>query len=360
MEPEGFQSEAVQNERPSARDSTLREEVRTCRIERWRGYVTSSFFVLTDDGEIIESRRFRWRRAAPPAETQAARAAYDELVARLEREGWSLSEDDTPWFATTFARTVLVPVQAPPEPERVPTPVASVPLQGLEPREEQTAVSEQVAEPEKERKSEPASETEPEVELLGRLGRLVATSKHEAEHDPEAEPKPGPSPAPAVVGPEPLHDPPRWRGPSSLLLGVPVAAVATVGTALAVHSASARTAAHRSKTPPPVTHVAQRQITEPVRQVAKAAPVATKPSAPSVVKVQFVAHGTGSWIEARRESKTGTLLYKGTLEPGKRLAFTAPRLWVELGAAGNLSITSDGKPTVLSGTVAKLFGPATG
>src|SRR6478609_7021734 len=75
-----------------------------CRIERWRGYVTSSFCARLPDGRMLESRTFRWRHAAPPPDGGSARAAYDELVGRLEAEGWTHHAEGPIWFATTFSR----------------------------------------------------------------------------------------------------------------------------------------------------------------------------------------------------------------------------------------------------------------
>jgi hypothetical protein len=78
----------------------------TCRIRRWRGYTSSTFYACAETGEVLaESSPFRWRKDAPPPETAAARAAYDDVVARLIRAGWSLaSSESAEWFATVFTR----------------------------------------------------------------------------------------------------------------------------------------------------------------------------------------------------------------------------------------------------------------
>jgi hypothetical protein len=119
MEPE---SRIVSRSSAEAGEAAPRE-IRTCRVERWRGYVTSRFYVLSDDGAVLESKPFRWRKDAPPPESKKARAAYDDLVARLEAEGWSRLDQDRLWYATTFMQTVRMPVaphqvpQVQPEPE---------------------------------------------------------------------------------------------------------------------------------------------------------------------------------------------------------------------------------------------------
>src|SRR4051812_6492323 len=89
-----------------------------CRIERWRGYVASSFYVRLPDRTVLESHPFRWRRSAAPPHNGSARAAYEELVARLEQAGWLRHGDGTDWFATTFMRVAdvrpgLVPAAPP-------------------------------------------------------------------------------------------------------------------------------------------------------------------------------------------------------------------------------------------------------
>ena len=86
----------------------LRMEAEYCRIERWRGYLSSSFYVHLPD-QTLESRSFRWRSQAPPPNDGAARAAYDELVGRVERAGWTRHADGADWFATTFTRFVETP-----------------------------------------------------------------------------------------------------------------------------------------------------------------------------------------------------------------------------------------------------------
>jgi hypothetical protein len=93
---------------PSPPDLTNPE---MCWIRRWRGYVTSTFYAVTDDGDVIaESRSFRWWRAAPPAETPQARAAYNELVDALEAEGWTkVASSPTSWFEDRFLRSFSGP-----------------------------------------------------------------------------------------------------------------------------------------------------------------------------------------------------------------------------------------------------------
>jgi hypothetical protein len=76
-----------------------------------------------------------------------------------------------------------------------------------------------------------------------------------------------------------------------------------------------------------------------------------------LVDLRIAAHGTGSWLEVRRSSATGAVLYSAILTDGKTLHFRAPRLWTRFGAASNVTITADGRPVELHGTYDKVFVP---
>jgi hypothetical protein len=75
-----------------------------CRVERWRGYATSKFFVRTPDGRLYESRAFRWWRGSEPPPSGRARAAYDELLELLRRAGWAPVATGSVWYAAELAR----------------------------------------------------------------------------------------------------------------------------------------------------------------------------------------------------------------------------------------------------------------
>ena len=57
----------------------------------------------------------------------------------------------------------------------------------------------------------------------------------------------------------------------------------------------------------------------------------------------------------RRSSARGAVLFSGELAAGHRLRLKGARLWALFGAAGNLSISVDGKPLVLQGTYEHVF-----
>jgi len=278
----------------------LHEEILTCRIEHWRGYVTSRFYALADDGSVVESGPFPWRRATPPPESTRARAAYDELVTRLETEGWTRLENGHLWYATTLARTIRMPRSGTETPTRgassspkpLPQPLAL-------PREEPAQVE--------------AAAPEPDEPI---------------DRDP----------------------PPRRRRPlRSTMLALPV--VGAAGAAALLLGGG-----HADGSPLAGNHPARAMAAQPVATSAPRASAVLRPVATARnVDVEIVAHGGGSWVEARRGSKTGPVIYSAVLAAGKHVHLRAPSLWARFGAAGNLIIMADGKPVVLRGTYDKLF-----
>jgi hypothetical protein len=73
------------------------------------------------------------------------------------------------------------------------------------------------------------------------------------------------------------------------------------------------------------------------------------------VHVAIAAVGRGSWLEVRRGSRNGDVLFSGMLVAGRTLRFAGARVWARIGAAANLRITEDGRPVALQGTYDKLF-----
>jgi Domain of unknown function (DUF4115) len=58
------------------------------------------------------------------------------------------------------------------------------------------------------------------------------------------------------------------------------------------------------------------------------------------------------WVEVRAGSATGQALYAGTLTTARSLRFNRPKLWLRLGAASNVDIVVNGRPSsVPPGTV---------
>lgn len=58
------------------------------------------------------------------------------------------------------------------------------------------------------------------------------------------------------------------------------------------------------------------------------------------------------WVEVRAGSSTGALLYAGTLAVGRTLQFAREKVWLRLGAASNVDVVVNGRPSdVPPGTV---------
>jgi len=266
-----------------------------CSISWWRGYMTSTFYAATEDGEVVaESPSFRWRgRTAPPAD-EAARAAHDSLVESLEDAGWTSAGIAGPWFATRFTRpgTKPRPVPAPVVVEPRPAPVLVEPV----------AVVEQPA--------------------------------------PPPMPAPVPEPAPVPAAPTEPRRTRRLRVFSAVFAVVAVGAFAY----LALQPSPKHTV---TRVQPPKTHAP--------RVTHASAPARPAPPVRRVVRVTIAAGDRGSWLEVRSGSAKGRVLYSGVLEPGKRLTYRAPRLWARFGAAGNLTITQNGRPITLLGTYEHVF-----
>jgi hypothetical protein len=139
MEHETSSGETPSEPAPAVDDTSQPIELlRLCRIERWRGYVSSTFYAEIDDDTVLESRPFRWRHAAPPPHDGAARQAYDELVAQLLASGWRRHAEGPCWYEATFARTAAVPAstrrQAAAAPGPGPAPAAPAATASAPPR----------------------------------------------------------------------------------------------------------------------------------------------------------------------------------------------------------------------------------
>jgi len=92
----------------------------------------------------------------------------------------------------------------------------------------------------------------------------------------------------------------------------------------------------------------------PILPAAPAAPSSvvstTAPSRPKLelARVSIVASRGSCWVSAHRGSANGPVLVERVVEQGETLDLTAPRIWVELGAAGNVDVTVNGKARTVS------------
>lgn len=107
------------------------------------------------------------------------------------------------------------------------------------------------------------------------------------------------------------------------------------------------------------THHRTRLVTVPPKAQAKttapsAPATAAKPAPARKVRLAVTATRT-SWLELRRGSRTGRVLYSGELPAGHSLHVSAPRIWARFGAAANLDIVVDGTRIPLQGTLERVF-----
>lgn len=303
-----------------------------CHIERWRGYSASSFYVELPDGTALESPSFRWRRTAPPPDHGAPRTAYDELVGLLEEAGWTRHTDGADWFATTFTR--LVELQE----ESVPQPAEKVVPPQLPPAPVTRPTPEPVPAPITSQPVEPPHQPTPPDRSAAREPRAVERS----------------------LDPVPTRRRSYRKLPlAAALLATAVAAGFLLLLLLRGHGGNGKSAGAGRTTPRQalLAQPATPPATQGTNSGAGAQATDPTPAKRSLVDVRIAAHGSGSWVEIRRNAATGAVLYRATLPDGKTLHFRAPKLWARFGAASNLTITSNGRPVRLEGTYEKLFVP---
>lgn len=76
-----------------------------------------------------------------------------------------------------------------------------------------------------------------------------------------------------------------------------------------------------------------------------------------LVLVTITASRGSCWISAHRGSAAGALLAERTLLEGESVSLRARRIWLELGAAGNVDLSVNGRArTVSSGTTELVLG----
>jgi Domain of unknown function (DUF4115) len=83
----------------------------------------------------------------------------------------------------------------------------------------------------------------------------------------------------------------------------------------------------------------------------KAGAIPHQPVAPAHVVIAAAPGSRGSWIEVRLGSATGRRVFSGVVKDGDSRRYTARRLWVRFGAAGNVDVVVNGKPVRFTGTL---------
>jgi hypothetical protein len=119
---------------------------------------------------------------------------------------------------------------------------------------------------------------------------------------------------------------------------------------LVLNGSSAETQAPARLTPRAAVAPEPRPATPAKPSVTPAAPAST-------VKLGLTAVRSDSWVEVRRGSREGPIVFSGVISQGNEIELSAPRLWVRFGAASHLNITANGRPVSLQGTVETVFTP---
>lgn len=106
---------------------------------------------------------------------------------------------------------------------------------------------------------------------------------------------------------------------------------------------------------PPPAQPAPRTNTEPPPP-----PTTTTTPRPARNAVLVVRATRGSsLVLIRADSESGDSMYEAVLDQGETIRFSAPRLWIRLGAAENIDLTLDGQPVerLPAGTIDLLATP---
>lgn len=92
------------------------------------------------------------------------------------------------------------------------------------------------------------------------------------------------------------------------------------------------------------------------RPTARKATTARAPEAPPPTVVVVTAARGESWFSARLGSANGRVLGERVLARGESARLEAPKIWLTIGASGNVDVTVDGKPLALPpGTVSTVL-----
>jgi len=304
-----------------------------CTITRWRGYVTSSFVAVLEDGN---SGRGVGPPSAPAARTippdaKPARGAFAELRAELERQGWDASTDEAdPWYEARFTRPAAAPGTSgagrrppPLAPPASSAPACSAPACSA-PARSAAAGPARPAPP----RVEPPVVAEPRIEL------------------PELPPA--------------AHTASGSSRPSRLIVVVSTLGIAAalalgayleLGPSGAARCSPAHDAGLRSD--------AAKGFSSPGEGEAAAAAGSHAGGAPkaATVRVDISAPTRASWLEIRSGSASGPVLFSGELAPGRQLNLTGARLWARFALRANLAIRANGRPVKFIGTYEHVFVP---
>lgn len=96
---------------------------------------------------------------------------------------------------------------------------------------------------------------------------------------------------------------------------------------------------------------------KPAPPQSRAQPAATTRSTPKKASVRIAATRGDCWVVAHAGSAAGPVLIERVVRSGEQVTLRARRIWLELGAAGNVDITLNGKARAIpSGTTNLVLG----
>lgn len=144
---------------------------------------------------------------------------------------------------------------------------------------------------------------------------------------------------------------PRRGSDLLFALLVLLALVLTLVTGLVLSGRLVSDPAHSDQAAPPPP------FTRPPPSQTRTQPAATRPSTPKAASVRIAATRGDCWVVAHAGSTEGPVLIERVVQSGEQVTLHARRIWLELGAAGNVDITLNGKArSIPSGTTSLLLG----
>lgn len=141
-----------------------------------------------------------------------------------------------------------------------------------------------------------------------------------------------------------------------VLLGVVTGAIPIASSTTDENGAAAESTASSAGTTSVATTTASREpATTPERTVSAETitqPKTTPPAPPAEAIIVVTAARGDSWFSARLGSEEGRVLDERILAQGESVRLEGRRIWLAVGAAGNVDLTVNGKPRSISpGTV---------
>ena len=107
-----------------------------------------------------------------------------------------------------------------------------------------------------------------------------------------------------------------------------------------------------SPSPPGPSTTSRPAPPPPTKRVVPEPRPATNTTPSTTVVITIKASRGACWVNAHRGSPSGKQLAYETLQQGKSITLRGPRIWLQLGAAGNVDITVNGRarPVPSAGT----------